>query len=351
MGYPIQQSNTTLPLRFTLVLSSDHITGATGKTVTVTLAKNDGLGFVTPSGSVSEVGNGVYQVNANASDASTLGPISLHASAAACDPVDEDFLCVNYNPSVTVSQPTLSSSTKTVADLLTGAMLDINVIQSGETPAPEDLAIAFDHFNDWIDSVCANERLIIYSIVRTTWTIVSGTASYTVGIGGTVNIARPIYLDRVRFVDTSVTPNIELPLVKLTDEMYQTIPNKTQTSTYPFASYYNPTFPTGTLSLFYIPTSSTLQGVIYAPTAVTRFGATSDIIALPPGYNRFLRTNMAVELSASMRENVPIDPTLLKAAQQSKDNLKTANLRPMDLAIDPMWAWHGRSGNIYTGIG
>lgn len=332
------------------MLTSDHITGATGKTPTVTIDKNDGLGFVTPAGAISELGNGRYQIAANATDASTLGPLSIHATASACDPFDDDYFVVNYNPTSTSPQPTPSSSTKTVATMLTQAMMEVNVIQSGETPAPEDMATAFDIFNDWVDSVCALERLMIYQIVRTTWTIVASQASYSVGPSGNVNIARPIYIDRCNYIDSATSPTIELPLRRLTNDAYQQLPNKSQTTTLPAAFYYNPTFPTGTLNLFYLPTSSTLTGVIYAPTAVTRFGATSDIIALPPGYNRFIRTNLAIELAQSMRENVPIDPSLMKAAEQSKSNIKIANLPMEDLNIDPALLWNvGWCSNIYTG--
>lgn len=349
MGYPLQQANVSLPLRFLMVLSVDHISPATGKTPTVVIARNDGLGFVTPAGAVGELGDGWYQVAANATDAGTLGPVTLHATASGCDPSDDEFLVVNYNPSISLPQATPSSSSKSVADMLTAALLRINVIQSGEVPAPEDLAIAFDRFNDWIDSVCANERLTIYQILRTTFPIVSGQQNYAIGAGGDVLIARPIFIDRMNFMDAAITPNLEMWLDPLTDEAYQTLPQKTQTGVYPYAYYYNATYPTGTLSLFFVPTSSTLTGVLYVPTSVTRFGATSDIIALPPGYNRFMRDNLAVELASEFRENVPVDPTLLRSASESMANIKRANMRIVDLHIDRALIW-GRRGayNIYA---
>ncbi len=112
------------------MLASDHITGATGKTVTVTIAKNDSGGFVVPAGNIVELGNGVYQVAPAAADASVLGPLSLHATAASCDPVDEDFVVVNYNPQITVSQPITAGATEgTFADLY-GQQLNIELSSS-----------------------------------------------------------------------------------------------------------------------------------------------------------------------------------------------------------------------------
>ncbi len=97
MGYPIKNGNTTRPLEFLLVQSSDHLTGLTGASPTVTISKNGGS-FASPAGSVTEVGNGWYKVAANATDAGTSGPLLLHASATGSDPTDDRFEVVGYDP-------------------------------------------------------------------------------------------------------------------------------------------------------------------------------------------------------------------------------------------------------------
>ena len=97
MGYPVQQATTVQPLLFLLVLSSDHVTGATGKTPTVTLSKNGGA-FASPAGAVTEIGNGLYKIAGNATDNATLGPLALHVAEASSDPVDDVFMVVAYDP-------------------------------------------------------------------------------------------------------------------------------------------------------------------------------------------------------------------------------------------------------------
>jgi hypothetical protein len=87
MSYAIKQSSTQSALMFLMIQSSDHITGLTGASPTVLLSKN-GASFASPSGSVSEVGNGWYKVAGNATDSNTLGPLALHATAASADPSD-----------------------------------------------------------------------------------------------------------------------------------------------------------------------------------------------------------------------------------------------------------------------
>lgn len=96
-GYEVQQSSTAYPLCFLLILSSDHITGATGLSPTVTISKNGGA-FAGPSGAVTEIANGWYKVAGNATDTGTLGPILLHATGTGTDPVDMMFAVVAVNP-------------------------------------------------------------------------------------------------------------------------------------------------------------------------------------------------------------------------------------------------------------
>jgi hypothetical protein len=95
--YAIQQSTTNGPLLFPLVLSSDHISPATGKSPTVVISKN-GAAFGSPAGAVSELANGWYVVAGNATDSNTLGPILLHATEASSDPTDTVYVVQTLNP-------------------------------------------------------------------------------------------------------------------------------------------------------------------------------------------------------------------------------------------------------------
>lgn len=98
MGYPLLQGQTAVPIVFgPLVLSADHLTGATGLSPTVTIKKPGGS-YASPSGAVTEWGNGFYQIAGNATDANTLGPLFVHAVGTGCDPFDEMFMVVAYDP-------------------------------------------------------------------------------------------------------------------------------------------------------------------------------------------------------------------------------------------------------------
>jgi len=87
MAIDILKGGSGTPLVFLMVQSSDHITGLTGASPTVTISKN-GAAFASPSGAVTEISSGWYKVAGNATDTNTAGPLALHATATSGDPTD-----------------------------------------------------------------------------------------------------------------------------------------------------------------------------------------------------------------------------------------------------------------------
>lgn len=91
------QSSTLYPIMFLLVDSTDHVTGKTGLTPTVTISKN-GAAFASPAGAVTELGSGWYALAGNATDRATLGDLIIHATGTGADPVDDRYVIVAFNP-------------------------------------------------------------------------------------------------------------------------------------------------------------------------------------------------------------------------------------------------------------
>jgi hypothetical protein len=96
-------SSTTYPIVFLMVDSTDHITGKTGLTVTVTLSKN-GAAFAAAAGAVSELSSGWYALAGNATDRNTLGALALHATATGADPTDDLYEVTTVDPFATTTQ-------------------------------------------------------------------------------------------------------------------------------------------------------------------------------------------------------------------------------------------------------
>lgn len=133
MGYALKQNQTARPLLFLMLDSADHLTPKTGLSPTVTLSKNGGS-FAAPAGAVSEVGSGWYKVAANATDANTLGPLLLHATATGADVCDERYEVVAYDPADAAG---LGLSRLDVA-------VGTRLATAGYTPPPSVAALALE---------------------------------------------------------------------------------------------------------------------------------------------------------------------------------------------------------------
>lgn len=226
-----------------------------------------------------------------------------------------------------------------VSDIVSDALTRIGVVAGGETPATEDMTLGFTVLNRLTDA-WGVENLLVPYIARTTATITANQTSYTVGSGGGINIVRPASsnaVTNINFIDTSQDPDLEMSLTMLTDDQYASIPQKAQTSTYPSAAYYNPTYASGlaTLIPWPIPTSTTLLWAFYSKITVPVWAATTTTVTVPAAYERFMSTNLAAELIpyfVSVPENVA--QRVEAQAREAKANFKVANYRPLDLISD-----------------
>ena len=235
----------------------------------------------------------------------------------------------------------------TVRDIVTDALIDLGVLAAGEVANESDAQLGLHHLNDLVDQYKA-EKLAIYALVRTTWTIVSGTQTYTVGTGGAVNIDRPTYIDHLNFVDTDASPDLEYQMSHLTWDAWSRVPQKALTSPFPTAWYNDDAHPLATLTLWPIPTDSNLLGAIYVPTGVPEFAALATSVDLPPGYRRMLIKNTALSLAPAF-EREPA-PSLVQAALESKATVKRKNKRMLDMRVDAGALIQGRDGKFIYDI-
>jgi hypothetical protein len=230
----------------------------------------------------------------------------------------------------------------TWADLIQKALQRVNVLQAGEDLSATDAADGFSQLQMWVEYL-ATQRLTIPYILRTTFTISStkGTLAspYTVGTGGDINVTKPTSIEFVRFQDTTISSTLEYRLDPLTDDAWGLIPQKNLTSTLPTYYYYNPTYQNtvtnyGSLYLWPVPTQASLQGVLYAPSQVPTPVNLTDTIVLPAGYQWFIQENLSVIYAATFRENLPVDPSIVKSAADAMKWIKSLNVRMSDLTLD-----------------
>jgi hypothetical protein len=103
-----QVNSAVHPIGFMLVLKTDHITGATGRATTLNLTiSKDGAPFANhdKTSSVYEVGYGWYNWSPAAADRDTPGELRIHVDETTCDPYDEKYDIVQYDPYAAISLP------------------------------------------------------------------------------------------------------------------------------------------------------------------------------------------------------------------------------------------------------
>lgn len=166
-------------------------------------------------------------------------------------------------------------------NLITDALTDLAVLGIGRTLSARDGALGLRYLQLIIDSAELN-RPVIYTVLRSSYTLVASTASRTIGPTGNYVQARPIWLASATVKE--VGSDIETPLDILTREQWLYERDKTITAETPSKIFMEPTVTNATLHFVPVPTTAGTL-VVGTPTAVTGFSGTLDTdYTFPPGY-------------------------------------------------------------------
>lgn len=206
--------------------------------------------------------------------------------------------------------------TRTATQLISGALRDIGALAAGETAAAEDTAAALESLNLLIKG-WQTEGIGLWLNDTFSITLVANQASYTMGSGGDVSIARPLELVEARFRYSSNSTDI--PMIPLMRDEYFRLSNKA-TAGVPTQYYFDPQL---ALCVFYIwPVwDTTPAGSIVGTvkTTIEDFDSLANTSDLPPEALRALRKNLAIEIAPEMGR----EPSRILVAQalESKRNL------------------------------
>lgn len=228
-------------------------------------------------------------------------------------------------------------------DLVSASLRLIGALAPGESLAAQEATDGLASINRLISS-WSTEGLLIFAETRETpLTMTVADATYTMGTSGNFT-TRPMDVAYVTIQDA--TSGVEtVPLRKLTQVEYAAR-DKTLSADKPWAFYDDGAFPQRTLTLYPIP-SAAHKLVPYTKQPLTVISTLDTSISLPPGYERALTYNGAMELAPEYGRAVP--DTVAMIAVESKGTIKRANMRPILMTPDPVPANSGVVFDIYTG--
>ncbi len=229
-------------------------------------------------------------------------------------------------------------------DVITAALRLIGAYAPGESVEASEATDGLGALNRMLGG-WSTEGLLIHAITaETPLTLTPGDSTVTLGASGDIT-TRPQKIESALIRDAS--SSVDGPLMRiLTLEEYSLISSKTTQATYPDAIYDDGGFPQRTLYLYPVP-SAAHKLVLFTKRALTEITTLDTAVSLPPGYDRGIIYNLAIELAPEYGKAVP--DSVVMVAQESKAGLKRMNDRSVLLRVDDALQPGGGRYNIYTG--
>lgn len=231
----------------------------------------------------------------------------------------------------------------TVLNIIEGAARLIGALNKGENLSADDAADGLVALNDLVAS-WANDSLLVTARTEETFSLVAGVASYTIGPSKTFNTARPIVILEAQIRDSG---GLDYPVTIISDEEYQDIQFKSTSDSLPQYLNYDNGYPFGTINLYATP-SVAYSIRLLSEKPLTSFTSTSQTVDLPPGWNKALRFNLAVDMAPEFIKPNELDPLVIQGAKDSKGAIKAAVLKNRPL-LTPATGGRGARISIYSG--
>ncbi len=236
----------------------------------------------------------------------------------------------------------------TVGDLIRMALKECGVLGVGQTASAEDSNDALTKAN-WMIGQWNRKRWLVFRTLDAS-VVATGALTYSIGIGGDINAARPDQLEGgfIRQLVNGGNPTnlVDYPISLITArEDYNRIALKTLT---PFPQYYfyDPTFPLGTLYPWPVPQASIYEIHVSLKAELTTFGGLTDTIELPPEYFEAILYNLAVRLAPSYGLEAPM--TVKALANASLATVRGANMQIKRALLPAAVLPRGSSYNVYS---
>lgn len=210
-------------------------------------------------------------------------------------------------------------------------------VQTGSSASSAESADALIALNAMLES-WQLEKLMVYAIQDKTYTLAS---SGTITLGAAGNITtRP---DKIEAAFIRSSDN-DYQLTKRDLAWWMAVTDKTVTADIPTDFYYEPSYPQGVMNLYPVPSAANvLHVMMWAP--FTAFAAVGTSVSLPPGYERALAYNLAIEIAPELRSQP--SAAVVKIATDSKAAIKRANSKPISGTSELGSMGHGRF-DIFT---
>lgn len=214
-------------------------------------------------------------------------------------------------------------------DVVNAALQDIGVLADGETPSTSASNVCLVALNNLLASWDI-ERLSVYSINENTYTLTADTQEYPLGPTATspgFAGTRPTSIRAASIIITNGSSKYVFPLKLIPAEIFNQERERTTKADIPTMLYNDNAYPNTNLWLFPIPQLAGSQIELWTWEQITAFASLTTTFDLPPGYQRALELNLAIEIAPKFQR--PVDQTLGAIAMQAKEAIRALNAPPI----------------------
>lgn len=234
----------------------------------------------------------------------------------------------------------------TVKDLISKSLRTINALGVGDVLDADTAQNCLDALNDMMDGLNI-EPLMIYTINSSTFNLTGGKRDYLMGptaVSPDFTATRPVVIQAAGVVVSGV----EYALDIIGDDEWEALALKSLITSIPRVLYNHGDWPNTTLSVWPAP-SSPYQIIIYSQQNLSGFTDVNAVVSLPPGYNEFLRYNLAVRMAIELQ--LPVSPALAEMAVTTKAKIKRSNASAPLLSCDAAIMGGPRWGSLSDFLG
>lgn len=231
--------------------------------------------------------------------------------------------------------------------LVAAALRQIGVLAAGETPEADEATDGLAAINRMLAG-WSTQRLAVYARIREEFTLTANDGIYSMGSSGDFNTSRPIEIEAASIELQTPSPKLEVPVRLQTFQEYAAIPDKDRTSSIPTDLWVDMTNPLLGLYLYPVPTVAE-KLVLYSLKELTQISTLDTSLTFPPGYERALVFNGAVEISPEYGKSHEPSEVVIRTALESLGDIKRMNSKPHLLRCDGALLSGRTVFNIYTG--
>lgn len=211
-------------------------------------------------------------------------------------------------------------------DLIQSSMRLAGILESGETATADEINDALAVLNDVIENWTTG-TLSVWQTANESFTLVPGQSTYTIGVGGDFNTARPVRIEGAY----CTVQGVDFPIQIIDQLQYNLLSLKSQQEQIVLQMVYQNDMPLGRIILWPVPAAA-IPLVMSTSTSLVPVATTATSIEYPPGGAKALRYTLAVELAGEF--GVPVLQTVADTYRDCVADFKRSMKRQVSSNFD-----------------